>query len=229
MLVVHSAMAAAGVIALTYSAYHEPAGFRRLVDPISPALRYLVSQRSPQGRSYDCDVKRVALWLLTAGVGARTSAFSGLDSRYVQRRSPFEVRPRSWASAALLAIVLASISGCSQSQDGAGECMPGRLSTDKDSVVAGGSITVTSAAVDCDIFFTNDGWYTLGLGVEGGGERELRVRAAPDGAFTTTIEIPEDMPSGGAYVAIRSGYEVECSDTGSCAMVLARFHIADNQ
>ncbi len=129
------------------------------------------------------------------------------------------------ASTALVAApLLLLLAGCGTTAPGFDEeaCLPGRLTIHDDSVTAGGSVLVRAEGVECQIQFTDDQEYRLVVARAWEPDEyyvDLEVPVADDGSFEIAFELPPDMPSGEAHVAVVDGFRVVCDADASCAAV----------
>lgn len=131
---------------------------------------------------------------------------------------------RRAAAVAAAAVVLAGgLSACGVLRED--RCLPAPLTASPATVAPGGTVTVSSPAVDCDLGYGSGRAYTIGIAsealaadgsstfVEG---EELRVGA--DGAFTREVAVPVDLPDGPASISVRGSAIDDCDDgESSCA------------
>lgn len=103
-------------------------------------------------------------------------------------------------------------------------CVP-RMTVSPTTVTAGASVTLTSEDV-CDVAVPANGWQ-VGAGNTGGGASLVTVRTTEsfDGSFKVTLILPEDFPSGEAYVGIDNWDYSPCPDNASCAAPSISFEV----
>ncbi|OUE19183.1 hypothetical protein BFL36_14165 [Clavibacter michiganensis] len=121
------------------------------------------------------------------------------------------------------AVVAGGLSGCGAPRSE--RCLPAPLTASPAMVAPGGTATVASPAVDCDLGHGSGRTYVIGIASEvldaDGGSvfqegEEFRVGA--DGAFVREVVVPEDLPSGPASISVRGSAIDDCDDgESSCA------------
>lgn len=109
--------------------------------------------------------------------------------------------------AALAGILLGGCAG------GDAPCLPPPLELSRDAVAPGGQVLLSAPAGDCEPADPPDSYdlYFQAAGLEW---LQGSVDVAPDGAFKTTVDIPEEAPPGsGRVVLIGSAYD-DCPVNG---------------
>ncbi|OQJ58797.1 hypothetical protein DZF93_15130 [Clavibacter michiganensis subsp. insidiosus] len=108
-------------------------------------------------------------------------------------------------------------------------CLPAPLTVSPDTVAPGGTVTVSSAAVDCDLGYGSGRTHTTGIASEAlaadGSSTFVEGEAfavAADGSFRREVVVPAELPTGPAYVSIR-GSAFDDGDDGesSCTAYVA--------
>lgn len=129
-----------------------------------------------------------------------------------------ETRRQRLVSAGLAALLFAAtLSACSP---GANRCLPADLEASPSEVRAGESLTIASAAAECDLGYDGETPYSIVL-ISSSGERsddvELPVRE--DGRFSEELVVPDSFPAGASSVVVTGSTYDDCGDddSGSCA------------
>ncbi|WP_086515556.1 hypothetical protein [Clavibacter michiganensis] len=115
----------------------------------------------------------------------------------------------------------------------ADRCLPAPLTASPETVAPGGTVTVSSPAVDCDLGYGSGRTYTIGIAsealaddgsstfVEGEG-----FAVAADGSFRREVVVPAELRAGPAYVSIRGSAFDDCDDgESSCAAYVVTFTV----
>jgi len=116
----------------------------------------------------------------------------------------------------LAACVLASGCAVLQESPGAGNCVP-RMSISSDEVIQGDAVSLVTADV-CKVEPPPGGW-RVSAGHVGDGTALISAETdeAFDGSFDVSLELPDDFPTGEAWIEIEDWDYSTCADTGSCA------------
>jgi hypothetical protein len=133
-------------------------------------------------------------------------------------------RVAALAAGAIAAVVLAGgLSGCGAAT--ADRCLPAPLTASPVTVTPGGTVTVSSPAVDCDLGYGSGRTHVIGIASEAlatDGSSVFRegeeFRVGADGAFVREVAVPEDLPAGPASISVRGSAIDDCDDgEASCA------------
>ncbi|WP_435094495.1 hypothetical protein [Clavibacter michiganensis] len=131
---------------------------------------------------------------------------------------------RRAAALGAAAVVLAGgLSGCGALRSD--RCLPAPLSASPATVAPGGTVTVSSPAVDCDLGYGSGRTHTIAIKSDAplpdGGVASLRgegFEVGADGAFHRDVVVPEDIAPGPASISVRGSAIDDCDDgEGSCA------------
>ncbi|WP_435080351.1 hypothetical protein [Clavibacter michiganensis] len=131
---------------------------------------------------------------------------------------------RRAAALGAAAVVLAGVlSGCGALRSD--RCLPAPLSASPATVAPGGTVTVSSPAVDCDLGYGSGRTHTIAVKSDaplpGGGVASLRgegFEVGADGAFRRDVVVPGDIAPGPASISVRGSAIDDCDDgEGSCA------------
>jgi hypothetical protein len=110
-------------------------------------------------------------------------------------------------SAAFAAVTLTSCTN---------NCGPAALRIDKESVEAGGTLTVSAGAAGCDLGYPDSKTYLLQVIDDYGAVgRAVATPVAPDGSFSQPFTIPADTPAGKTTIHVAGSPMDDCRD-GSC-------------
>lgn len=134
---------------------------------------------------------------------------------------------RTFLGAVVLMLGAAGLTECAQSPS---TCAPAPLSTSAKTVTAGGTVTVSSGAAECDLGFTKGSTYKLTLISDNkSGERASggMTHVEKDGSFSTTVTVPADFPSGVASILISGTALQKCDDGESCAAYTTRITVKE--
>jgi hypothetical protein len=98
------------------------------------------------------------------------------------------------------------------------DCGPAALRIDKESVKAGGTLTVSAGATRCDLGYPNSKTYSLHLIDDQGpiGGQAVTTPVRPDGSFNQPSTIPADTAAGKKTIHVAGSPMDECRDGGSC-------------
>jgi hypothetical protein len=132
---------------------------------------------------------------------------------------------RRSAASALAAALALGLAGCGPVRLGPPPCLPAPLQVTPSTASAGGTVTVSSPAADCDLGYAARHTYAVTLSAQGvpgaPGTRTppVEVEVAADGSFSVALAIPDDFPRGDAFVVVTGSPYDECGHdgTGSCA------------
>lgn len=148
-----------------------------------------------------------------------------LDPRLVAptSTSPRARIRRAAALASAAALLAGGLAGCGALRSD--PCLPAPLTASPATVAPGGTVTVSSPAVDCDLGYGSGRTYSIAVrsdaplpdgGVAAGANEEFVVRA--DGAFRRDVVVPDDIAPGPASISVRGSAIDDCADgESSCA------------
>lgn len=129
--------------------------------------------------------------------------------------------------AGLVVVLLAgTLSACAPASD---RCLPARLDASPAQVSAGETITVASAAAECDLGYDDGATYSVVI-ISSSGDRSdaVDVPVKEDGRFSVELAVPESFPSGPASVVVSGSTYDDCGEeSGSCAVYSADITVAD--
>jgi hypothetical protein len=96
------------------------------------------------------------------------------------------------------------------------DCAPAALKSDKESVEAGGTLTVSAGAASCDLGYSASKTYSLQMiDDQGPFGQAVTTTVGPDGAFSQPFAIPADTPAGKMTIHVAGSPMDDCRD-GSC-------------
>jgi hypothetical protein len=133
-------------------------------------------------------------------------------------------RASAIAAGAIAAVVLAGgVSGCGAAP--AERCLPAPLTASPTTVAPGGTVTVSSPAVDCDLGYGSGRTHSIAVTSDApltdGGVAFTRgdeFVVGADGAFRREIVVPADIAPGPASVSVQGSAIDDCDDGEySCA------------
>lgn len=153
------------------------------------------------------------------------SPMIGLHLRYMSGEAVNGYRV--FLGAVVLMLGAAGLTGCAQSSS---TCGPAPLSTSTKTIAAGGTVTVSSKAAECDLGLNDDSTYKLTLISDNDAGERTSGGTAPvekDGSFSATVTIPADFPSGGASILVSGSALQKCDDGESCAAYTTRITIKE--
>lgn len=119
-------------------------------------------------------------------------------------------------AASIAMLTATTLTACAPEPD---RCLPAPLDVSSADVAPGESLTVRSAAAECDLGYENGASYSIAV-VSSSGEQsdDVDVPVERDGSFSTEITVPESFPDGAASVVVSGSPYDECDeDSGSCA------------
>lgn len=98
----------------------------------------------------------------------------------------------------------------------ANDCGPAALRIDKESVNAGGTLTVSAGAASCDLWSPDSKTYSLQMIDDHGPVGQAVTTAVrSDGSFSQPFTIPADTPAGKTTIHVAGSSMDDCRD-GSC-------------
>ena len=96
------------------------------------------------------------------------------------------------------------------------DCGPAALRIDKESVKAGGTLTVSAGAASCDLGYPESKTYSLQMIDDHGPVGQTATTTVkPDGSFSQPFTIPADTPVGKTTIHVAGSSMDDCRD-GSC-------------
>jgi hypothetical protein len=112
-----------------------------------------------------------------------------------------------------VAAVLAAVALTSCTND----CGPAALRIDRESVEAGGTLTVSAGAASCDLGYPASKTYSLQIIDEHGIVGQPIITAVkPNGSFSQPFTVPADTPAGKTTLHVAGSPMDDCRDGGSC-------------
>jgi hypothetical protein len=96
------------------------------------------------------------------------------------------------------------------------DCAPAALKSNKESVEAGGLLTVSAGAASCDLRYSDSKTYSLQMiDDQGPVGQAVTTTVEPDGSFSQPFTIPADTPAGKMTIHVADSQMDDCRD-GSC-------------